>query len=51
MKGRPICAEEFDKMVAKVAEVVGAEAAKSWKYLLRGAWESALRLDELMHLH
>jgi integrase len=29
---------------------VGDEAAGSWRYLLRGLWESALRLDELMHV-
>jgi integrase len=51
MKGRPLVGEEFDRMLASVATEVGTEAAKSWKYLLRGAWESALRLDELMHVH
>ncbi len=51
MKGRPLVAEEFDRMLMKVAAVVGAEAEPSWNYLLRGAWESGLRLDELMHLH
>ncbi len=51
MKGRPICAEEFDKVLAKVKDVVGAEAEPSWKYLLRGLWESSLRIEELMHLH
>jgi integrase len=51
MKGRAICGEEFDKVLAKIKEVVGAEAEPSWKYLLRGLWESSLRIDELMHLH
>lgn len=51
MKGRPLVAEEFDRMLMKVATEVGAEADTSWRYLLRGAWESGLRLDELMHLH
>src|SRR5687767_13646992 len=51
MKGRAICAEEFDKLLAKVNEVVGAEAKESWCYLLRGLWESGLRLEELLHLH
>jgi integrase len=51
MKGRPIAGEEFDRMLANVKSEVGAEAESSWKYILRGAWESALRLDELMHLH
>jgi len=51
MKGRPITAEEFERMLAKVETKVGIEAAPSWKYLLRGLWESGLRLDELMHVH
>ena len=50
MKGRPITTEEFERMLGKVAEVVGEAAAASWKYLLRGLWTSALRLDELMHV-
>lgn len=51
MKGRPITKQEFRTMLEAVDGVVGAEAAASWKYTLRGLWESALRLDELMHLH
>ena len=51
MKGRPITLEEFERMLANVEAVVGAEAAASWRYVLRAAWESGLRLDELMHLH
>ena len=50
MKGRPITAEEFQRMLGATVTVVGAEAADSWKYILRGLWESALRLDEIMHL-
>jgi len=50
MKGRPITLEEFERMLSKTAEVVGSQAAASWQYLLRGLWESALRIDELMHL-
>lgn len=38
-------------MLAATESVVGTEAASSWKYLLRTLWESALRLDEVMHLH
>ena len=30
--------------------MVGDEAAESWRHVLRGLWESALRLDELMHV-
>jgi integrase len=50
MKGRPITAEEFERMLAKVRSVVGEAAAPSWTFLLRGLWESALRLDEAMSL-
>ena len=50
MKGRPITAEEFQKMLAATAEVVGQQAADSWKHVLRGLWESALRLEELMNV-
>ncbi len=50
MKGRPISAEEFAVVLEAVATVVGEEAVDSWKYLLRGLWESALRLEELMHV-
>jgi integrase len=51
MKGRPIALEEFERMLAKVKDEVGTEAEASWKYVLRGLWESGLRLDELMHVH
>jgi integrase len=51
MRGRAITEREFRKLLAKVAGEVGAEAAPSWKYLLRGLWESGLRLGELMNLH
>jgi len=50
MKGRPITSIEFQKMLDVTPDVVGAEAAESWRYILRGLWESALRLDELMHV-
>lgn len=50
MKGRPISVEEFQKMLDATATVVGEKAADSWKHILRGLWESALRLDELMHV-
>jgi integrase len=50
MKGRPITTAEFQKMLEATAGVVGEQAAESWKYILRGLWESALRLDELMHV-
>lgn len=50
MKGRPISAEEFERMLAKAPNVVGADVAPSWVYLLRGLWASALRIDEAMHV-
>jgi integrase len=50
MKGRPLTPEEFNKMLEVTRQVVGTEASESWKYVLRGLWESALRLDELMHV-
>jgi len=50
MKGRPLTEVEFEQMRKSVSEVVGDEGADSWKYVLRGLWESALRLNELMHV-
>lgn len=50
MKGRPFSLEEFERMLKATSQIVGKEAARSWRYLLRGLWESALRLDEAMHL-
>jgi len=49
-KGRPITRAEFDRMLETVETTVGAAAAPSWKYLLRGLWASGLRLSELMAL-
>lgn len=50
MKGRPITEKEFKQMLKATKKIVGDDAAASWKYLLSGLWESALRLDELMHV-
>ncbi|HMP78923.1 MAG TPA: tyrosine-type recombinase/integrase [Pirellulaceae bacterium] len=50
MKGRPITPDEFQQLLKATAEVVGEEVAESWKQVLWGLWESALRLDELMHV-
>jgi hypothetical protein len=33
-----------------ISSVVGEAGAESWKHVLRGLWESALRLDELMRV-
>jgi integrase len=50
-KGRPINAEEFDRMIAAVPKVIRDAAAEpSWVRLLRGLWLSGLRLDEALHL-
>lgn len=51
MKGRPVTSEEFERMLAKIADVVGENRADSWDHLLRGLWWSGLRLDEALHLH
>ena len=50
MKGRPITTEEFERMLAVTKAEVGEAAETSYKYLLKGLWESALRLDELLHV-
>ncbi len=51
MKGRPITAEEFERMLAKVESVVGVSAAPSWRYFLEGLWWSGLRLSEALELY
>lgn len=50
MKGRPITAEEFETLLQTVPKVVGELAAASWIFVMRGLWESALRLEEIMHV-
>jgi integrase len=50
MKGRPITTEEFERLLAKVPEVVGQEATPSWCHYLRGLWLSGLRLAESLEL-
>lgn len=49
-RGRPVTAEEFERMVELVPEVVGPGSAPSWLWLLRGLWWSGLRLSEAMRL-
>lgn len=51
MKGRPITAEEFERMLEKVQGVVGCEAAPSWQFLLKGLWFSGLRLGESLSFY
>jgi integrase len=48
-KGRPLVGEEFERMLAACDKVCG-QAADSWRYLLRGMWESGLRVSEAMNL-
>lgn len=50
MKGRPITGEEFDRLLAKVPDVVTKEFAPKWKRSLRGLWLSGLRLGEALDL-
>lgn len=45
MRGRPITAEEFERMLTAVDDVRPRDAAV-WKHYLRGLWLSGLRLAE-----
>lgn len=52
MKGRPITAEEFDRIVEQVKEPHMSEVQHAgWKHLLRGLWWSGLRLEESLNLY
>lgn len=48
MKGRPISAAEFDRMIDATPKVVGEQAAPSWRFALRVLWESGFRVADLM---
>ena len=51
MKGRPITAEEFDRMIEQVKEpYLLREQHEGWKHLLLGLWWSGLRLEESLGL-
>lgn len=50
MKGRPITAEEFERMLMSTEKVVGRKRAKSWRRFIRGLWSSGLRLGEALEL-
>jgi len=51
MKGRPITAEEFDRMLAQVKEPFLAPIQHDgFRHLLRGLWWSGLRLEESLNL-
>jgi integrase len=45
MRGRPITAEELERMLAKVS-AVRPHDAETWSFYLRGLWLSGLRLEE-----
>ncbi len=49
-KGRAPTEEEFQKIMAAVAEVVGSKRAASWQHLVEGLWWSGLRLGEALEL-
>ncbi len=59
MKGRPLTAEEFERMLAATPLVVGQGVATSWQFTLRVLWESGFRMGDVMdfcwdddrHLH
>lgn len=51
MRGRPICLEEFERMLEAVPSVCGEKQAESWKFHLRGLWCSGLRLKESLNLY
>ncbi|HBL43639.1 MAG TPA: hypothetical protein DDZ90_09630, partial [Planctomycetaceae bacterium] len=51
MRGRPICLEEFERMLDAVPGVCGEKQADSWKFHLRGLWCSGLRLKESLNLY
>ncbi|QDT56888.1 site-specific tyrosine recombinase XerC [Caulifigura coniformis] len=52
MKGRPITAEEFDRLIDAVpkSSKVKPDHVEGWRFLLRGLWWSGLRLGEAMQL-
>jgi len=50
MRGRPICEEEFERMLKHVPAVVENAASASWEFYLRGLWHSGLRLSESLAL-
>ncbi|MCB1512848.1 MAG: site-specific integrase, partial [Hyphomicrobiaceae bacterium] len=49
-KARAVTGEEFDRMCAAAAKVVGEDAAESWKLLMRGMYLGGLRLTEALAL-
>lgn len=50
-KGRPLTGEEFDRMLAAIPAEVPEDCVMSWELLVRGLWETSLRLGEALKLH
>lgn len=50
MKGRPLLAEEVDRMLKATELIVGETRAASWQRVIRGVVNSGLRMGELMEL-
>ena len=50
MKGRPITAEEFERMLQAVEDTLKPRQHASVKFLLNGLWMSGLRLGEALSL-
>ncbi len=50
MKGRPITAEEFERMLLAVEKTMYPKQHASFKFLLNGLWLSGLRLGEALSL-
>ncbi len=51
MRGRPLAAEEYERILEAVPKVVKNEAkVKQWLRFLRGLWLSGLRLSEALRL-
>tara|TARA_R110002049_G_scaffold292498_1_gene477054 strand:- start:5 stop:1270 length:1266 start_codon:yes stop_codon:yes gene_type:complete len=63
MRGRPLCLEEFERMLKSVSSVIKikgesddcknkeAEIQETWIFYLRGLWYSGLRLSESLELY
>jgi integrase len=50
MKGRPINASEFERMLEAVPKVVKLNEMEHWRRLLEGLWWSGLRISEAINL-
>ena len=48
MKGRPISAEEFERMLKATPQVVGPSVMESWKFALRVLWLTGFRVADLL---